>query len=189
MDALSHNLEALCAPGFHPQADGIALEGMRLVDCALRRAWRDGSDIEARAQMMAASLMGATAFQKGLGAMHSMSHAMGGALDAPHGLTNAVVMPFVLLFNRPAIEGKMELLARTLDLPGTGFDAVLNWVLGLREVLGIPHTTAELGFAEEHAGALAPAAAADSTAATNPIPLSEDILELLFLRALRGELS
>ncbi len=189
MDALSHNLEALCAPGFHPQADGIALEGMRLVDCALRRAWRDGGDIEARAQMMAASLMGATAFQKGLGAMHSMSHAMGGALNCPHGLTNAVVMPYVLRFNRPAIEEPMERLARVLGLAQPGFEAVLRWVLELRETLGIPHTTEALGFTEEHATTLAPAAAADSTAPTNPIPLNEGVLSELFLRALRGDLS
>jgi len=189
MDALSHNLEALCAPGFHPQADGIALEGMRLVDLALRRAWSDGTDIEARSQMMAASLMGATAFQKGLGAMHSMSHAMGGALNCPHGLTNAVVMPYVLVFNRPAIEEPMERLARALGLPEPGFDAALQWVLGLREALGIPHTTKALGFAEEHAQLLAPAAAADSTAATNPVPLSESVLSELFLRALHGDLS
>jgi alcohol dehydrogenase class IV len=189
MDALSHNLEALCAPGFHPQADGIALEGMRQVRLALRQAVADGTDVAARALMMAASMMGATAFQKGLGAMHAMSHAMGGALNTPHGLTNAVVMPYVLVFNRSAIDERMARLARVLDLPGSGFDAVLRWVLDLRESLGIPHTTAALGFREEHAAALAPAAAADSTAPTNPIPLDEAILEQLFLRALRGELS
>jgi len=189
MDALSHNLEALCAPGFHPQADGIALEGMRLVDSALRRAWLDGNDIEARSQMMAASLMGAAAFQKGLGAMHSMSHAMGGALNCPHGLTNAVVMPYVLQFNRAAIEEPMERLARVLGLAEPGFDAVLGWVLELRETLGIPHTTRDLGFKEEHATALAPAAAADSTAPTNPVPLNENVLSKLFLRALHGDLS
>ncbi len=188
MDALSHNLEALCAPGFHPQADGIALEGMRLVHCGLRRAFADGSDLQARGQLMAASMMGATAFQKGLGAMHSMSHAMGGALNAPHGLTNAVVMPYVLVFNRSVIEDRMERLARVLGLDEPGFDAVLRWVLELRQVLGIPHTTEALGFREEHAAQLAPAAAADSTAATNPRPLDEDVLEQLFLRALQGNL-
>jgi len=189
MDALSHNLEALCAPGFHPQADGIALQGMLLVSRALQRAFEDGSDIEARAQMMAASMMGAAAFQKGLGAMHSMSHPMGAALDAPHGLTNAVVMPYVLLFNRSAIEDKMDQLAHTLDLPGSGFDAVLNWVLKMRQDLGIPHTIEALGFRDEHAAQLAPAAAADSTASTNPLPLSEVSLEQLYLQALHGTLS
>jgi len=121
--------------------------------------------------------------------MHSMSHAMGGALNCPHGLTNAVVMPYVLVFNRPAIEEPMERLARVLGLPEPGFDAALQWVLGLREALGIPHTTKALGFAEEHAQLLAPAAAADSTAATNPVPLSESLLSELFLRALHGDLS
>ncbi|MBJ95898.1 MAG: alcohol dehydrogenase [Rickettsiales bacterium] len=189
MDALSHNLEALCAPGFHPMADGIAIEAIRLISQALLAAFRDGSDIEARSRMMAASLMGATAFQKGLGAMHSMSHAMGGALNSPHGLSNAVVMPYVMVFNRAAIEASMTQLGRTLGLQKGGFEGVLQWVLKLRESLQIPHTTAALGCTAEHASLLAPVALADSTAPTNPVPLTQSTMEQLFLNALQGKLS
>jgi len=189
MDALSHNLEAFCAPGFHPQADGIALEGMRLIHRSLERAVRDGSDIEARAELMAASTMGATAFQKGLGAMHSLSHPVSVALGSHHGLTNAVVMPYVLEFNRAAIEDKMELLARSLALPKSGFAGVQDWVLGLREAIGIPHRLSALGVQEQHAAELAPSAAADPTAGTNPVPLDAASLEQLYRRATLGELS
>ncbi|MFT4976053.1 MAG: alcohol dehydrogenase class IV [Myxococcota bacterium] len=188
MDALSHNLEAFCAPGFHPMADGIALEGMRLIKDALVRAVQHGGDVDARADMMIASTMGATAFQKGLGAMHSMSHPIGAVLHAHHGLTNAIVMPYVLRFNRDAIEGKMDTLARHLQLPTPGFDGVMRWVLELRVEIGIPHTTQALGFTEAHADTLAPAAAADPTAGTNPIPLTEAHMKTLFRNALHGQL-
>jgi alcohol dehydrogenase class IV len=189
IDALSHNLEALCAPGYHPMADGIAFEGIKKVYGALERACADGGDIDARADMMIASTMGATAFQKGLGAMHSMSHPIGATLNAHHGLTNAVVMPYVLGFNRPAIIDRMDDLARYLGLPGNGFDAVLNWVLELRQTLDIPNTTAALGFTEAHCADLAQAAADDPTAPTNPIPLTAQIMEDLFGQALRGEIN
>jgi alcohol dehydrogenase class IV len=187
MDALSHNLEAYCAPGFHPMADGIALEGMRLVHQSLLRVFADGSDLAARADMLAAATMGATAFQKGLGAMHSLSHPIGAHLGAHHGLTNAVVMPYVLCFNRSAIDQRMAVLARTLGI-GDDFDAVLSWILGLREALHIPHTLAALGFAEEHAALLAPEAARDPTASTNPVPLDPVVLEGLYLDAFHGRL-
>ena len=170
-------------------ADGIAIEAIRLISQALLAAFRDGSDIEARSRMMAASLMGATAFQKGLGAMHSMSHAMGGALNSPHGLSNAVVMPYVMVFNRAAIEASMTQLGRTLGLQKGGFEGVLQWVLKLRESLQIPHTTAALGCTAEHASLLAPVALADSTAPTNPVPLTQSTMEQLFLNALQGKLS
>ncbi len=186
MDALSHNLEAYCAPGFHPQADGIALEGIRLCFAALERAVADGTDIEARAMMMAASTMGATAFQKGLGAMHSMSHAIGAVLDSQHGLTNAIVMPYVLAFNRPAIEDRIAALSRYLDLPGGDFDAFFDAVLKLREAVGIPNTTEVLGLTEELCDELAPKAAADPTAGSNPLPLNADVLASLLRDSLRG---
>jgi alcohol dehydrogenase class IV len=186
IDALSHNLEAFCAPGFHPMADGIALEGMAMVHRGLQRAVADGGDIEARAQMMIASTMGATAFQKGLGAMHSMSHPIGAVLGAHHGLCNAVVMPYVLAFNRSAISERMEVLARFLDLPGHGFDAVLQWVLDLRDELGIPHTADALGVASDNIEQLAQMGAVDPTAATNPVPLTAENLACLFDEALRG---
>lgn len=188
MDALAHNLEAYCAPGYHPQADGIALEGMRLIQGALERAVADGTDIGARADLQAASLMGATAFQKGLGAIHSLSHPVGAVLHTHHGLTNAIYMPYVLVHNRSAIADRMTVLARFLGLDNPGFDAVLNWVLKLREAVGIPHTAAALGFEEEHAAQLAPMAAKDPTAPTNPIPVTAEDLEGLYLKALAGTL-
>ena len=145
MDALAHNLEAYCAPGYHPMADGIAVEGMRLVKDWLPRAVADGGDIEARANMLAAASMGATAFQKGLGAIHSLSHPIGAIYDTHHGLTNAVMMPYVLAFNRPAIEAKMPRLAAWLGLEQHSYAGVMDWVLGLRETLKIPHGLDGLG--------------------------------------------
>jgi len=186
MDALSHNLEALCAPGFHPMADGIAMEGISLIHKALKRAVADGNDLEARADMMIASTMGATAFQKGLGAMHSMSHPIGARLHAHHGLCNAIVMPYVLSFNRREIETKMENLARYLGLKATSFSAVMDWVLDLRASIGIPENLNAVGFKREHATVLAPAAVADPTAPTNPVPLTLENVQQLFLDALNG---
>ena len=131
MDALAHCLEAYCAPGYHPMADGIALEGMRLVFENLPRAFADGKDLTARAHMMAAAAMGATAFQKGLGAIHSLSHPIGALYDTHHGMTNAVFMPYVLAFNRPAIEERIGRAAAYLGIEG-GFDGFAKAVLELR---------------------------------------------------------
>jgi alcohol dehydrogenase class IV len=139
--------------------------------------------------MLIASTMGATAFQKGLGAMHSLSHPCGAVLNTHHGLTNAVVMPYVLLFNRTAIEDKMTALARYLNLPNPSFQAVLDWVLRLREQIGIPHTLQDIGVSEEYAAQLAPMAENDPSSGTNPLPLTADNLEKLYLRAIRGDLS
>ena len=182
MDALSHNLEAFCAPGYHPQADGIALEGMKLIHRSLITAFRDGSDVDARADMLAASLMGATSFQKGLGAMHAMSHPLGAHLHVHHGLANAIVMPYVLKRNEDVIADRMVDLARYLNLEGS----VMDWVLALRRELGIPHTLEAVGFTEEHASLLAPASVNDPTAGTNPIVLSADDYKNLFLHAYKG---
>lgn len=189
MDALAHNLEAYCAPGFHPQADGIALEGIRLVDSALIRATRQGSDIGARAEMMASALMGATAFQKGLGAIHSLSHPVGAHYDSHHGLTNAVFMPYVLIANRSAIEGRLERLAAYMGLSEPNFDGFLNWVLGLRTALNIPHTSDALGMREEDISPFAAEAAADPTASTNPVSATAEWLEPIYRKALAGDLS
>ncbi|MEC8422321.1 MAG: iron-containing alcohol dehydrogenase, partial [Myxococcota bacterium] len=187
IDALSHNLEAWFAPGFHPLADGIALEGIRLIHRHLLRACTAGDDIDARAGMMAASLMGATAFQKGLGAMHAMAHPIGAVVGAHHGLTNAVVMPFVLQANRPAIAGRAADLARALDLPGHDFDALLGWVLELRSALDIPSTLADIGVTETQLPLLAKMATEDPSAGGNPVPFDEDFSAALFARAFSGE--
>ena len=189
MDALSHNLEAWCSPVFHPMAHGIALEGMRLVKEWLPAACEDGADLAARACMQVASTMGATAFQKGLGAMHSMSHPCGAVYDTHHGLTNAVVMPYVLEFNRASIEDKMAALARYLGLDGTGFEAVQRWILELRDRIGIPRTLTEIGVPTEAASRLAPMALVDPSSATNPVTLTTPALESLFENSLEGRIS
>jgi alcohol dehydrogenase class IV len=186
MDAFAHCLEALCGTAFHPMADGIALEGMRLVHESLARAVAHGDDLDARSKMMAAAAMGATAFQKALGAIHSLSHPLGAHYDLHHGLLNAVVMPYVLEMNRPAIEEKMVRLAAYLRLPGEGFEGVLAWVLQLRRAIGIPHTLGELGVDEAKLDLLVPMALADPSTPGNPVELSEENVRELFIAAIRG---
>lgn len=186
MDALAHNLEAFVAPGWHPMADGIAVEGIWLVRQALLRAMTDGSDIEARSMMMASSTMGATSFQKGLGGIHAMSHPIGAIYGSHHGTTNAVVMPYIMAFNRPAIEVRCARLARYLDLDG--FDGLQSWILHLREAVGIPHDLAALGVKHSDVPRLAAAALIDPTAGGNPVPLTAASLGELFHRAIDGEL-
>ena len=188
MDALSHSLEAYSSPVFHPLAQGIALEAMRLVRDALPVAVKNPTDLPARSRMQVAAAMGSTAFQKGLGAMHALSHPCSSLLDTHHGLTNAVVMPYVLVFNRPVIETKMAALARYLDLPDPSFSGVLGWILALREEIGIPHTLRDIGVDASFARRMAPMAAVDPSAATNPVPLDTGALERLYLRAIDGVL-
>ncbi len=184
MDAFAHNLEALCSPMFHPQADGIAVEGIRLVKEWLPLAVKDGSNLAARAYMMAASTMGATAFQKGLGAIHSLSHPVGAVYDTHHGLTNAVFMPYVLAFNRKAVEDKITALARYIGLKDASFTGFLDWVLALRQELSVPHTLKDLGVADDRIDMLAEMATADPSAGTNPIPVGvkehRTLLEMSF---------
>lgn len=184
MDAFAHNLEALCSPMFHPQADGIAVEGIRLVKEWLPVAVKDGSNLTARAYMMAASTMGATAFQKGLGAIHSLSHPVGAVYDTHHGLTNAVFMPYVLAFNRKAVEDKIAALARYIGLKDTSFTGFLDWVLALRRELSVPHTLKDLGVADDRIDMLAEMATADPSAGTNPVPVGvkehRTLLEMSF---------
>ncbi len=189
MDALAHNLEAYCAPGFHPLADGIALEAMRLIKEWLPVAVKDGSNIAARAYMLAAASMGAAAFQKGLGAIHSLSHPVGAIYNSHHGETNAVVMPYVLVFNRPAIEERLTRLARYLALPNPGFQAIMDWVLALRKEIGIPHTLAELGVKETDLDILTPMAVADPSTGGNPRPVNSAEMREMFVKAIRGDLS
>jgi alcohol dehydrogenase class IV len=188
MDALSHCLEAYCAPGFHPLADGIALEGMRLVKDYLPRAVRTGTDIEARGMMMAAAAMGATAFQKGLGAMHALSHPMGSLHGTHHGMTNAVFMPYVLEHNRPAISERIARAAAYLGLAGN-FDAFLDWVLSLREEVGVPHTLIALGAPVDAADQIVAMALVDPTAGSNPVELTREGAHKIFEAATTGKLA
>lgn len=189
MDALSHNLEAFCAPGYHPLADGIALEGMRLIKEWLPVAVKDGKNLVARAQMMAASSMGATAFQKGLGGMHAISHPLGALYHTHHGLTNAVVMPYVLEFNRKAIDEKLTSLARYLNLPNPSFGAVQKWILDLRKEIGIPHTLREIKVDDKQVDKVAEMAAVDPSAGGNPIKVGAAELRQIFVAALEGKLA
>ncbi len=189
MDALAHCLEAYCAPGFHPMADGIALEGMRLVKEWLPVAVKDGKNLAARAHMLAAASMGATAFQKGLGAIHSLSHPVGAVYNSHHGETNGVVMPYVLVFNRPAIEEKMTRLARYLGLPDPGFPAILDWVQALKKEIGIPNTLADLGVKESDLDMLTPMAVEDPSTGGNPRPAGHAEMRQMFVKAIRGDLS
>ena len=186
MDALSHNLEAYCSPVYHPLAQGIALEGMRLIRDWLEPACQDGSNLEARAQMQVASSMGATAFQKGLGAMHSLSHPCGSVLGTHHGTTNAVVMPYVLEFNCQSIEDRLAALARYLDLPNPSPDAVIYWVLDLRKRIGIPHTLSDLGVDNSYINKFSEMAMIDPSTATNPVQMTQEGFEDLYERSISG---
>jgi alcohol dehydrogenase class IV len=188
MDAFCHCFEAYCAPGYHPYAEGIAIEGMRLVKENLARAVRDGRDIEARGHMLAASQMGSTAFQKGLGAIHSLSHPVGAVLDTHHGLTNAVVMPYVMQFNRAAIENKIVRLARWLNLRTPTFEGFMQWVLDLRREIGIPHTLSELGVKAEHLDNFSEMAAVDPTAGSNPVKAGVPEMRKMYEAAVAGRL-
>ncbi len=189
MDALSHNLEAYCAPFYHPMADGIALEGMRLIKDWLPVAVTDGTNIEARSHMMIASMMGATAFQKGLGAMHSLSHPCSANLHTHHGLTNGVVMPYVLAWNRRGVEDRMGRLAAYLNLKEQSFDGVLRWILELRRTIGIPETLADLGMKAEHIQRLAPQAFEDPSTSGNPVPMTVEDFATLYRKCLEGRLN
>jgi len=188
MDALSHCLEAYCSPFFHPLGEGIALEGMRLVKEWLPVAVRDGHNIEARAFMLAASSMGAVAFQKGLGAMHSMSHPCSSLRGTHHGLTNAVVMPYVLAHNLPAIQERLAALARYLDLPGQSAQSVVEWTLRLRKEIGIPHTLAEIGVGEDMIAEAAPMAEHDPSTGGNPVPVTAADYAMLYRHAIAGKM-
>lgn len=193
IDTLVHCFEAWCSPGWHPLADGIAIEGMKMVAEYLPRAYKDGADIEARAGMLAAASMGATAFQKGLGAVHALAHPLGALYDKHHGLLNAVILPYVVVRNRSAIAGKMDYLARVLDLPkGSdvgGYDAVLQWIIDFRQRLGIPNTLADIGVPSDRIRDVGSLALADPSAAGNPIPLTAADYADVFSRALTGDLS
>lgn len=188
MDALAHCFEAYCGTSFHPMADGIGAEGVRLVKEWLPVAFSDGRNLEARANMLAAGSMGATAFQKALGAIHALSHPLGALYNLHHGQLNAVVMPYVMEFNRKAIEQKMERLAAYLGLQDRSFDGVLNWVLELRRQIGIPHTLGELGVGTDRIDELAKMGELDPSASGNPIPIAEKEIAEMLANAITGTL-
>lgn len=179
MDALAHSLEALCSPLYHPLAEGVALEAIRLVHSALPAVYRDPSNLEARGQMLTAAMMGAAAFQKGLGAIHSLSHPVGGRYDLHHGLLNAIFMPYVLRFNRPAVEERIDRLAAYLGL--SGFDGFYAWILELRSQLEIPD---RLQLENADLDELARLAKDDPSTPTNPVPLTLADLKGLLQEAL-----
>ena len=180
MDAFAHCLEAYSSPVFHPMSQGIALEGLRLVKEYLPRVVADGTDIEARGQMMAAAAMGATAFQKGLGAVHALSHPVGALYNTHHGLTNAVVIPAVLTMNRPVIEDRISAAARYLGISG-GFDGFYDFVLKLRADLGVPDKLRDLGVGTDRIDELTEMALADPTCGGNPVKLTPKNIKSLFL--------
>ena len=189
MDAFAHCFEAFCAPGFHPLADGIALEGLRLIQTYLPRAYDEGSDIEARSRMLAAASMGATAFQKGLGGVHAIAHPVGAHFNTHHGLTNAVLLPYLLVHNRAAIEPRLPVIARTLNLSGEPFGALYEWLLGFRRRLGIPNSLAELGVTLRNPETIGEEAVHDPCAAGNPLPTDAAGYTRIFRAAVTGDLT
>jgi alcohol dehydrogenase class IV len=187
MDALAHCFEAYCARGYHPMADGIALEGMRLISQNLIRAFDDGSDLRARTHLLMAASMGATAFQKGLGLIHALSHPVGGMTGLHHGTANAIFHPYVMIHNRAVIEDRMPRMAQALGLPNHRFEDVLEWTLELRDRLGLPHTLEGI-VDEEMIPKLVPMAAADPSLGTNPKPCSLEEIERVLRKSISGDL-
>lgn len=187
-DAFVHCFEAYCAPGFHPLADGIALEGMRLIQQYLPRACEHGGDIEARSRMLAAASMGATAFQKGLGGVHALAHPVGAHFNTHHGLTNAVLLPYVLAHNAPAIGPQLASIARVLDLRGDPAAAMIDWVLEFRRRLKIPHTLAQIGVTLVDPDLIGREAELDPSAGGNPQPIDAATYARLFRSAVNGDL-
>ena len=189
MDALAHNLEAYCAPGYHPMADGIALEGIRIINNWLLAAVEDGSNIEARMNMLTAASMGSTAFQKGLGAIHSLSHPVNALNNIHHGLSNAIFMPYVLTFNKDVIEKKIIKICEYLEFQNKTFDGFLNWTLNLRKRLNIPHKLTDVIEADKididrHSNM----ALDDPSTSGNPKKLSLEDMKIMYQHSITGEL-
>ncbi|MDC3243095.1 iron-containing alcohol dehydrogenase [Candidatus Pelagibacter sp.] len=189
MDALAHNLEAYCAPGYHPMADGIALEGMRLINKWLLEAVNNGSNIEARMNMLTAASMGSTAFQKGLGAIHSLSHPVNALNNVHHGLSNAIFMPYVLTFNKDVIEEKIIKVCDYLELKDRSFDGFVNWVLDLRKKLNMPHKLSEVIEVKDFdINRLSKMALEDPSTGGNPKKLNENDMKIMYQHSMTGEL-
>ena len=188
MDALAHNLEAFCAPGFHPMADGIAIEGMRLIKKSLLKAVKDGSDLDARSDLLAAASMGSTAFQKGLGAIHSLSHPLNAQFNLHHGLSNAIFMPYVLSFNKKNIEEKIISICDYLNL-SKSFDAFLEWILELRKQLNIPHKLSDVIETNKmNLDDLSKMALDDPSTSSNPKKLTINDMKVMYEHSISGKL-
>ena len=188
MDALAHNLEAYCAPGFHPMADGIAIEGMRLIKKSLLNAVHNGNDLDARSDLLAAASMGSTAFQKGLGAIHSLSHPLNAKFNIHHGLSNAIFMPYVLTFNRDAIEEKIISICDYLNL-SKSFDSYLKWILDLRKELKIPHKLSDVIDPNKiDLEELSEMALNDPSTTSNPKKLTISDMKIMYKHSISGEL-
>tara|TARA_Y100000996_G_scaffold43201_1_gene29911 strand:+ start:202 stop:1359 length:1158 start_codon:yes stop_codon:yes gene_type:complete len=188
MDALAHNLEAFCAPGFHPMADGIAIEGMKLIKKSLLNAVKNGKDLSARSDLLAAASMGSTAFQKGLGAIHSLSHPINAQFNIHHGLSNAIFMPYVLSFNKKIIQNKIVSICDYLDLDKS-FESFFKWILDLREELNIPHKLSDvIDDSKIDLDKLSEMAFNDPSTNGNPVKLKKDDLKKMYKNSLTGEL-
>ena len=188
MDALAHNLEAFCAPNYHPMAEGIALEGMKLIKKSLVVAFKDGGNIEARQNLLTASSMGSTAFQKGLGAIHSLSHPVNAQYNIHHGLSNAIFMPYVLTFNKNSIEKKIISICDYLDLDKK-FDSFLEWILGLRKELAIPHKLSDvMDCSKINLDELSLMAYEDPSTSGNPRKIDKDDLKMMYEYSITGDL-
>jgi alcohol dehydrogenase len=187
MDAMAHCVESYCAPFYHPLAAGVALEGLRLVKENLARAVKKGMDIDARGHMLMASAMGATAFQRGLGAIHALSHPFGGLYDAHHGTLNGIIMPYVVKANRRKIEREIERAAAYLGIKG-GFTGFLKWILALRKEIGIPHRLADIGIDTKRLDEVAAMAVKDPSAGGNPIAFTRQQYRALAKRCVNGDL-
>ena len=188
MDALAHNLEAFCAPGFHPMADGIAIEGMRLIKKSLLNAVHNGNDLDARSDLLAAASMGSTAFQKGLGAIHSLSHPLNAKFNIHHGLSNAIFMPYVLTFNREAIEKRIMSICDYLNL-SKSFNSFLEWILDLRKKLEIPHKLSDvIDINKLDLDQLSEMALNDPSTASNPKTLTISDMKIIYKTSISGEL-
>jgi alcohol dehydrogenase class IV len=189
MDALAHSLEAYCAPSYHPMADGIALEGMRIINDWLLEAVNNGSNIEARQNMLTAASMGATAFQKGLGAIHSLSHPVNALNNVHHGLSNAIFMPYVITFNKDAIEKKIIKISDYLELKDRSFNGFIEWILDLRKKLDMPHKLSEVIDEKNFdLDKLSKMALADPSTSANPKKLTEADMKLMYQHSMSGEL-
>jgi len=188
-DAFVHCFEAFCAPGYHPMADGIALEGMCLAARHLPEAVRDGNNMEARTHMMSVAAMGATAFQKGLGGVHAISHTVGAMYDTHHGLTNAVVMPYVVRANRQAIEEQMARIGRALELGAANFDGVFDWLMTFRAGIDIPNTLKDIKVPDTDADEIGQRSVLDPSAGGNPIQHDAATYANIFRKACSGDLS